>query len=109
MLKTRKEGPKREMMGFVVNEVDIHIKGRYLGNDSEIVYKDRGPVGRVTKIVYSYIQEKRLHHGPKRGVGSRRSCDDAMGMKASSPKSVLGFVSMNENEWETDVCVAVFT
>lgn len=58
LLKIKEKGPEREMVGFTVDEVDIHIKGRHMGNEGEIVFKDGEEVGRCAKIVYSYIQEK---------------------------------------------------
>ncbi len=59
MLKIREDGPTREMVGFTVEEADIHIKSRHLGSEGDIVYKDGVPVGRVAKLVYSYVQEKK--------------------------------------------------
>lgn len=58
LLKIREDGPTREMVGFTVEEADIHIKSRHLGSEGDIVYKDGVPVGRVAKLVYSYVQEK---------------------------------------------------
>lgn len=57
LLKIKEEGPAREMVGFTVEEADIHIKGRHLGNEGEFVYKDGEYVGRCAKIVYSYVKE----------------------------------------------------
>ena len=42
-----------------MEEADIHIKSRHLGSEGDIVYKDGVPVGRVAKLVYSYVQEKK--------------------------------------------------
>ena len=58
LVKIKEDGPAREMVGFTIDEVDIHVKGRHLGNEGEIVYKDGEDVGRCAKIVYSYVQEK---------------------------------------------------
>lgn len=55
--KIRDEGAKREVVGFTVEDVDIHIKGRHMGNEGEFVYKDGEYVGRCMKIVYSYVKE----------------------------------------------------
>lgn len=41
-----------------MEEADIHIKSRHFGSEGDIVYKDGVPVGRVAKLVYSYVQEK---------------------------------------------------
>lgn len=57
LLKIKEEGPAREMVGFTVPDVDIHIKGRHLGCEGECVMKDGECVGRCTKIVYSYVKE----------------------------------------------------
>lgn len=57
LLKIKDEGPAREVVGFTVEEADIHIKGRHMGNEGEYVIKDGECVGRCTKIVYSYIKE----------------------------------------------------
>ena len=57
LLKVREEGPAREVVGFTVAEADIHIKGRHMGNEGEKVFVDGEEVGRVMKIVYSYVNE----------------------------------------------------
>lgn len=57
LMKIRDEGAQREVVGFTVEDVDIHIKGRHLGNEGEEVYKDGEYVGRCMKIVYSYVKE----------------------------------------------------
>ena len=55
--KIREEGAKREVVGFTVEEADIHIKGRNLGNEGEKVFVDGEEIGRVMKITYSYVNE----------------------------------------------------
>lgn len=57
LLKIKEEGPKREMVGFTVEEADIHINGKHLGGPGEAVIVDGEEVGRVSKIVYSYVKE----------------------------------------------------
>ena len=57
LMKIRDEGPAREVVGFTVEEVNIHIKGRHMGNEGEKVYVDGEEIGRVMKIVYSYVNE----------------------------------------------------
>lgn len=57
LMKVRDEGPAREVVGFTVEEADVHIKGRHMGNEGEFVYKDGEYVGRCMKIVYSYVNE----------------------------------------------------
>jgi len=55
--RVRDEGPAREVVGFTVEEADIHIKGRNLGNEGEKVIVGGEEVGRVMKITYSYVNE----------------------------------------------------
>lgn len=57
LLKVKQEGPAREIVGFTVEESDIHIKGRHMGNEGEYVMKDGECAGRCAKIVYSYVNE----------------------------------------------------
>lgn len=57
LAKVRDEGAAREVVGFTVEEADIHIKGRNLGNEGEKVFVDGEEVGRVMKICYSYVRE----------------------------------------------------
>jgi aminomethyltransferase len=58
LLKLKHEGPKREIVGFTVDEADIYNRSKYLGGPGEAVYVDGEEVGRVSKMVYSYVQEK---------------------------------------------------
>ena len=57
LMKIRDEGPAREVVGFTVAEDNIHIKGRHMGNEGEKVFVDGEEIGRVMKIVYSYVNE----------------------------------------------------
>lgn len=57
LLKIKAEGPAREVVGFTVEEADIHIKGRNVGNEGEKVFVDGEEVGRVMKICYSYVRD----------------------------------------------------
>lgn len=57
LAKVREEGAAREVFGFTVADVDIHIKGRNMGNEGEFVYKDGEYIGRCMKITYSYVNE----------------------------------------------------
>lgn len=58
LLKIKEEGPQREMAGFTVEEADIHINGKHLGGPGEAVFVNGEEVGRVSKIVYSYVLDK---------------------------------------------------
>lgn len=57
LLKIKKEGPKQEIVGFEVPEADIYIQSKQYGGPGEPVYLDGEEVGRVSKLVYSYLQE----------------------------------------------------
>ncbi len=59
LIKIRDEGAEREVVFFTVEEADIHIKGRHLGSEGEKVFVDgeEEEIGRVMKIVYSYVKE----------------------------------------------------
>ena len=60
LLKIREEGPAREMVGFTVEEADIHINGKHLGGPGEAVCVDGEEVGRVSKIVYGYVKDTNI-------------------------------------------------
>ncbi len=58
LLKIKEEGPSREMLGFEVPEDDIYIRAKQYGGPGEAVYDDNGEeIGRVSKMVYSYVRE----------------------------------------------------
>lgn len=75
LLKVKEEGPTREMVGFEVPEADIYIRSKQYGGPGEAVYLEGEEVGRVSKLVYSYVREVnngyilaqkgRLHIGDK--------------------------------------------
>ncbi len=60
LLKIKEAGPEREMVGFTVEEADIHINGKHLGGPGEAVYVDGEEVGRVSKIVYGYVRDTNI-------------------------------------------------
>ena len=60
LLKVRENGPRREMLGFVCLEDDHHIQGAHLGGVGDPVWVDGECVGRVTKIVYSYVKDQNI-------------------------------------------------
>ncbi len=60
LLKVKEAGPEREMVGFEVPETDIYIRAKQYGGPGEPVYVDGEEVGRVSKLVYSYVQEKNI-------------------------------------------------
>ena len=55
--RVREEGPAREMVGFTVAESDIFIQAKQYGGPGEAVYLDGEEVGRVSKLVYSYVRD----------------------------------------------------
>ena len=57
LLKIREAGPANEMLGFTIEEADIHVRTEHLGGPGEPVYVDGELVGRVQKCVYSYVRE----------------------------------------------------
>lgn len=57
LLAVKEAGAAREVVGFTVEEADIHIKGRNLGSEGEKVFVDGEEIGRVMKITYSYVNE----------------------------------------------------
>ena len=71
LLKIREAGPAREMLGFEVcdpNE-DFYIRAKQYGGPGEPVFVDGEEVGRVSKLVYSYV--KNVNNGyllAKKGV-----------------------------------------
>ena len=57
LLKVKEHGPEREMIGFEVPEADIYIRSQHLGGPGEPVYIDDEEIGRVVKLVYSYVKD----------------------------------------------------
>lgn len=60
LLKIREEGPAREMLGFTLEEDDVQIESKHLGNSGAPVMADGEKVGRVVKLVYSFVKEKNI-------------------------------------------------
>lgn len=62
LLKIKENGPAREFVGFEVPEADIYIRSKQYGGPGEPVFIDgeEEEVGRVSKLVYSYVQEKNI-------------------------------------------------
>lgn len=59
LLKIKEDGPKREMIGFTVDDDDIYIRSRHYGGPGEAIFVDseQESVGSVFKLVYSYVKE----------------------------------------------------
>ena len=58
--KIKEAGPEREMVGFEVPEADIYIRSKQYGGPGEPVFVNGEEAGRVSKLVYSYVQEKNI-------------------------------------------------
>jgi aminomethyltransferase len=59
LLKVKENGPAREMVGFEVLADDFYIRSKQYGGPGEPVFIDseEEEVGRVSKMVYSYVKE----------------------------------------------------
>lgn len=57
LLKVKEEGPAREMVGFEVCDAneDFYIRSKQYGGPGEPVFVDGEEIGRVSKLVYSYV------------------------------------------------------
>jgi len=53
----KKEGPKRQLVGFTVDDKDALIYGGPHGNP---IYKDGEKVGKATKFTYSYVNDTNI-------------------------------------------------
>lgn len=58
--KIKEEGPKRQLLGFTVDDVDIDIYAKNFGGPGDPVLFGDEEVGRVTKITYSYCLDKNI-------------------------------------------------
>ena len=60
LLKIKEEGPTREMVGFTIDEDDVHINAKDLGGPGTPVMLNGEEIGRVSKFNYSYVLEKNI-------------------------------------------------
>lgn len=58
LLKIKEEGPTREFVGFTMDDPDTRVIGKNTGGPGHPVTVDGEEIGRVSKITYSYVQEK---------------------------------------------------
>jgi len=58
--KVREEGPKRQLLGFIVDDETIHLEAMNRGSFGAIVKFDNQVIGRVTKYNYSYTLDKSI-------------------------------------------------
>ena len=79
LLKVREEGPAREMVGFEVLDEDIYIRAKQYGGPGEPVFieGEEEEVGRVSKLVYSYVKE--VNNGYITGIYWRRRISFILG------------------------------
>ena len=57
LAKVKESGPARRMVGFTLEESDFLIESRHLGGPGAAVKVDGEEIGRVAKLVYSYVKE----------------------------------------------------
>ncbi|QNM06782.1 aminomethyltransferase family protein [Qiania dongpingensis] len=55
--KIREQGPAREMLGFTVEEADVHIQHKGFGGPGDPVLLGGREVGRVSKFTYSFVKD----------------------------------------------------
>lgn len=55
--RIRDNGATREMLGFTMEQADVHINAMNLGGPGTAIYKDGKEIGRVVKFNYSYVKE----------------------------------------------------
>lgn len=60
LLKIKEEGPAREMVGFTMDEADVHVNAKDMGGPGTPVMVNGEEIGRVSKFNYSYVQEKNV-------------------------------------------------
>ncbi|MFZ7121389.1 MAG: aminomethyltransferase family protein [Eubacteriaceae bacterium] len=60
LLKIKDEGPSREMVGFTIDEDDVHINAKDLGGPGTAVMLNGEEIGRVSKFNYSFVLEKNI-------------------------------------------------
>ena len=58
--KIQAEGAAREMLGFEVPEADIYIQSKQYGGPGQAVILNGKEIGRVSKLVYSYVKETNI-------------------------------------------------
>lgn len=58
--KVKAEGPKRQLLGFIVDDENVQIEGMNRGSFGAVVKVNGEEAGRVTKYVYSYTLGKSI-------------------------------------------------
>ena len=60
LLKIKEEGSTREMVGFTMDEDDVHINAMDLGGPGTPVMLNGEEIGRVSKFTYSFVRDKNI-------------------------------------------------
>lgn len=61
LLKIKEEGPARKLIGFTTTDEDIFIPARNIGGPGTPIFiAEDDEIGRVTKVTYSYLQNKNI-------------------------------------------------
>lgn len=60
LLKVKEAGPAREMVGFTLADDSFFVRSEHTGGIGEPVYIDDEEVGRVKKLVYSFVKETNI-------------------------------------------------
>ncbi len=57
LLRIRESGVEREMLGFTMEQADVHLNPRSVGGPGNPVVLDGEEIGRLVKFNYSYVRE----------------------------------------------------
>lgn len=60
LIKIKENGPSREMVGFIMDEDDVHINAMDLGGPGTPVTLGGEEIGRVSRFTYSFLLEKNI-------------------------------------------------
>lgn len=60
LLRIKEEGPTREMVGFTIDEDDVHINAMDLGGPGTPVMFEKREIGRVSRFTYSFVLDKNI-------------------------------------------------
>ncbi|MBC8589034.1 aminomethyltransferase family protein [Paratissierella segnis] len=60
LLKVKENGPAREMLGFTMDQDDVHLNAKDLGGPGDPIIVDGEEIGRLSKFNYSYVLDKNV-------------------------------------------------
>jgi len=60
LLKVKENGPAKEMLGFTMDQDDVHLNAKDLGGPGDPVIVDGQEIGRLSKFNYSYVLDKNI-------------------------------------------------